>query len=121
MLHTIYLSIGCNETERMLSKCQSRCFLKTLISREGIENTNRVKFPFYCVILLPLISWANCCFFALFGNHNFQFVKVIANVKMFVSSLAARDRSVTSSLSSLVVFLPSKDVKVCATSLVSIS
>ena len=96
-------------------------FKDCLISLKGIENTNRVKIPFYCVILLPLISWANCCFFALFGHHKFQMVKVIANVRMCVSSLAARDTCVASIMSSLVDFLPSRDFKICATSLVSIS
>ena len=110
------------KAESMLSKCQSSCFLNAFsYLLKGIENSNSVKIPFCYVILLPFISWANCCFFAIFGNHKFQMVKVIANIKMFVSSLAARDTSVASIMSALVDFLPSKDVNLCTTSVVSIS
>ena len=48
-------------------------------------------------------------------------IELIADVKAFVSSLAARDTSFGGILSSPVDFLPSKDFSSCATSLLFIS
>ena len=48
-------------------------------------------------------------------------VELIADVKVFVSSLAARDASFGGILSSPVDFLPPKDFNSCVTSLMSIS
>ena len=57
------------------------------------------------------------------GNTSYELrmAEFVADVKVFVSSLAARSTSFGRILSSQVDFLPSKDFSNCVTSLLSVS
>ena len=90
--------------------------LKTLsyILEKVLRTLTERKFLSAVRFCSPLSNGLTAAFLATFGKHECRMVELIADVKVFVSSLAARDTSFGGILSSPVDFLPSKVFSRCA-------
>ena len=109
--------------ESVLSKCWTSCCFRTFsyIFEKVLRTLTGRKFLSTVRFSSPLSNGQTAAFFPSFGKREFRMLQLMALVKVFVSSLAARETSFGGILSSPVDFLPSKDLDSCSTSLLSTS